>query len=164
MVLWLRIESLKACQSVGKTHLHPCLRLVERQAECATCLPIAASVSPFAFDDNSLLALRTGLTHNVVVGLEGLWCGWFGRVRDFCCGLGLGLWVDLSFGFWCGCLLLGDGFLEVVFGGDGDVAVGVVGQHLVNDLGYLRFQLVNKLLRIVVAVLDVAQFLFPNAS
>ena len=164
MVLWPRIESLKACQSVGKTQWHSCLHLAERQAECATCLPIAASVSPFALDDNSLFALRTGLTHNAVVGLEGLRCGWFGRGRALCCVLRLGLWVGLRFGFWCGCLLLGDGFLEVVFGGDGDVAVGVVGQHLVNDLGYLRFQLVNKLLRIVVAVLDVAQFLFPNAS
>ena len=57
-------------------------------------------------------------------------------------------------------------FLAMVFlrSSSVDVAVGVVGQHLVNDLGYLRFQLVNKLLRIVVAVLDVAQFLFPNAS
>ena len=43
-----------------------------------------------------------------------------------------------------------------------DATVGGVGHHLLDDIGDLLFQLVDKLCGIVLLVLDVTQFLFPD--
>ena len=52
--------------------------------------------------------------------------------------------------------------LQFRIGKYGDATIGRVGYDLVNDLRHLLFQFVDKLLRVVFLVFDVAQFLFPD--
>ena len=54
-------------------------------------------------------------------------------------------------------------FLQIFVGQYGDAAVGGVGHHLVDNLRDLGFQLFYELLCVVLLVLDVAEFLLPDA-
>ena len=135
----------------------------KRQLEGAAVAPLAAAVGGLSFYHRALAAERTGAADDAVVGhgsgygssrRSGRRSGGGGGCR------GSGNLVGRLLG---SRLLTGSLLLEVFLGGDGHVAVAVVGQHVVHDFGDLLFQFVDKQHRVVGLSLDVAQFLLPDA-
>ena len=112
--------------------------LFERQPPGAAFLPSRAAVSRLAADDVALSAKRADIACFRLDG--GCFLLLFGGGRALLGLLGGLFFVDY-----------------------GNSAVGGVSHYLVNDFRHLRFQLLDKLLCIVFAMLNVAQFLLPNA-
>ena len=106
---------------------------LEGLAEVASVLPVTASVGGFTFDNGALATFGTGLAHDRFVGF---------------------LSRNLSPRAF---------FLEVGLGGNGHSTIGIIAQHIVNDVAYLLFQFADELLRVVGFVLNVAQILLPDA-
>jgi len=126
------------------------LLLCKRQAP-RTMLIVRTSVGCLAFQDMSLATEGTGLADDAVVGLQ-------------CLGLlGAALLGGLAVGGLGRLFGLG-GFhlLDLGISEDGDAAVACIVHHLVDDVGHLLLQLLDKLLGIVGLVLDVTQLLLPD--
>ena len=107
----------------------------EGLAPSATFAPAGATVGGVALDDLALAALRAFASLAHHLAL-GLGGGIGGRVWDI-------------------------GRFEV---GRSDAAVGIVGQHLLHNVGYHLLEFIDKLPSGILVAFDFAEFVFPNAG
>ena len=98
-------------------------------------LPIRTAVGSFSFYDSSFPTFWTRLADDFVGGLQ----------RHL-----------------LGCGSLGFLSLDVLVGGNGNRMRIVFSQYIVDDGGDLLFQFVDELSCIILAMLDVTKFLFPD--
>ena len=127
--------------------------LFDRDAELAAILPFATAIGGLALDDMALATEWTDLTNQ---GIGAYFRdGGGGNLNGITGGFLLGRFFGRS-------LLAGWFLLQVLIGRDGDMAVAVVGKHLVDDIVDLGLEFGDELSWIIFFVFDIAEFLFPD--
>ena len=134
------------------------LCLFERKPISAPFFPSGAAISGFALDDVPLMTDGTRHTNHLIRIMGRL--HFFGGLRRSL--LGCRLLLGLESGRNIGGSHLLHFLLQIFLGGDGNVTIGVVIAHLVDEVGDHLLQFLNESLCIILLLFYLAKFLLPN--